>query len=529
MNTRIPLLALLIFGLTPYMDLASGREFTPGVYREYIINTREGLPNGWRVTDPKVVNPGGLEFLPNPVFTFRGVDLEGAIRAEITMHHWLGHSGSTGQQMIINGEHRADIPLNPNLAPFVRLNPASYHNDDNPIIAIPLDWLKTGDNTIEGTFAEAVQGKHWWGQWGWYWIGLRVFHEESTLEMPTGRLVVDVVDKEITGNTVSLRFETTDESINQVDFFAKYYGFDEDGDAVFYDWHGFENTYGSVAEGAIGRDRFAPFTAEWDVSGIPDQQPGAIGFIAVIRRGNNTYRVCEPVLGYTLKRDYSIKLFRPTGFPTQLIRNGTTAGATIPIPSVYPLEEATSARMLVRTWNGYNNEQRSTPVRINNNAFKLGVITGRNHLYGFDDDPIDVTELKSGENIVWFTSTTVHHGCEILVPGPCILVRWDHPVPDYLVESVIMPGWYLSRIGYVHYQPEFPDWHYSPEFEWLYAYAPFAEAGWYHSSNMGFVWSASSYPWVYLHREAGWFYFLGKEDGRLRFYDPVTGDEVTLP
>ena len=420
------------------------RSMTPGVYREYTVNTRIG--DSWRVTDPAVDREDARVFLPNAVFTLEDVDLSNAIRAELTMHHWAGHSGTEGQQIIINGTHRLDVPVNPGLA----LDRAHlFLNCDNPLLEVPLTWLKDGTNTFEGTIAEAFRGTHWWGQWGWYWFKVRIHLAEPDLPLPDGRLIVDAPGKEISGDSVQLSFTRDGSgSIDEVEYYAKYVGFDDDGDGEIHDWHGFDDLSSASSEN-VGRSSTPPYAVSWDVSWIPDQ-PSTISFIAVIRQGAHSIRVTEPVDGYTLKRDYSVKLIQPESWPKQLIRNGGSGDARLFVPSEYPLAEVSAARIAMRSWNGQNNEEGSTPISINSGEKIYGIISGSNHYFGYDNQALPTAPLsvnnsfraKPGQVDLRFSSSTVHHGCEILVPGPCLLLRWNQNYPDYLRgDRPQAPGW----------------------------------------------------------------------------------------
>src|SRR5690606_1656312 len=115
------------------------------------------------------------------------------------------------------------------------------------------------------------------------WIALRIWHSEDHAVVPKATVVVDAPGKNIIGDSVTVRLESAHEqAIDSVEFFARYHGFDEDGDNKFYDWHGF-NVIAHHAEGALGYDTSAPFSATWDTSWAPDQAPGGISFIAVVR------------------------------------------------------------------------------------------------------------------------------------------------------------------------------------------------------------------------------------------------------
>lgn len=401
-------------------------ELEPGIYRDFFISM-EG--NDWRVTDPQAPHPGAQAFLPNPVLTIEDIDLKGATHAVLAMHHWIGHGGTEGQEIVINGTHRIRIPLNENLqAP----NPASYLNNRNLALPLPLEWIHKGANTLEGAIAEEFQGHHWWGQWGWYWVAIRVFYDESVVHAPDGQIRLGSDHRNLTEDLVKVRLETSDpDAIQSVTLFAKYYGFDEDGDYRFHDWHGFENEHG-IIEGAADTCNEAPFELEWDLSWIPDQRPETVGLIAKILGKDGFVRITQPILGLSIERDYSVKMYHADNWPTQLVRNQTAAAATIEIPSHVPLRENASAQFLIRTWNGMNNEFGHTPVILNQNRLENELVVGNSHHYGFDQSEIPLKTLSNGRNHITFFSETHHHGCEVLVPGPAILIKWpDQKIGDW--------------------------------------------------------------------------------------------------
>jgi len=492
-----------------------GRTMIPGVYREYTVETRQG--NDWRVTDPGVSRDDAKAFLPNPVFQIEGVDLTDASQVKLTMHHWAGHGGTEGQQIIINGEHRLDVPLNEG---FENRRQHLYLNCDNPVLDVPLDWLQSGTNTFEGTIAEELQGKHWWGQWGWYWFKLRVYVDSTDQSVPDSRIVVDAPGKRINGKTLTLSLESEEmDQIQSVQYYAKYVGFDENGDGATFDWHGFDDLAQESSQN-VGGSQQQPFVVDWDVSWIPDQ-PGTISFIAVLQLDDGLFRVTQPVEGFSIERDYSVKLIQAISWPTQLIRNGTVGSAPLFVPGEYPLESVEAARLVVRTWNGRNNEAGSTPVKINESGFMSGIITGKDHYYGYDNKPVPVellipphpSEVNKGRINLQFTSTTKHHGSEILAPGPCLLLRWPTPQPDYLHHAPPpAPGWYVGMVGWVYFFNDNQPWLWSPDLDWLYAHDLSAESGWQYSPLFGFIWtSRTAYPWMFSDNENRWLYFVRRD------------------
>lgn len=520
-----PLLHLLLVLVASCPPLDAMPDLEPGVYRVHNYNLRTA--DNWRVTDPKAPHSGAQAFLPNPAFIIPDVEPAGAERAFLTMHHWAGHSDTLGQQVLINGEHRLDVPLNPNLDLW---QPERYLNSDNPLLEIPLEWLQEGDNTFEGTLDPAHQGSHWWGQWGWYFLRLFLELPDPVEGSPDGVLNVEAPGKHLTGNSVTLHFEPAEGSnVTQVTFYARYYGFDVDGDSISYEWQGFEESR-FATQGHVGTDSAPPFSVEWDTSWIPDQQPGAIAFTAVASNGSHI-RVLEPLEGYSLDRDFSVKLFTAKSYPFSLVRNGTNFISYVPIPEPYPIGQASDARFLIRTWNGVNNEQGHTPLRINDSEYMEDLIVGQNHYYGMDFKAFPVGLLKNGDNRLQAASTTTHHGCEILVPGPAFLVRWESPLPDYLDtgEAPGVPGWYAGNLGPAYFHPFFAPWFFTGHFGWVHAYRPYQPAGWYFHPEMGDFWSASTlFPWVFHAGRADWIYFLGTTAEGYRFYSYSEAEEIVL-
>ena len=505
---------------------------TPSVYREYTVYTRQG--DDWRVTDPAVSRDDAKAFLPNPVFQIEAVDLTNAVQAKLTMHHWAGHGGTDGQQIIINGEHRLDVPLNEG---FDNRRQHLYLNCDNPVLDLPLDWLQTGTNFFEGTIAEELQGRHWWGQWGWYWFKLQVYVDPAGPSVPDGRVTVDAPGKRISGKILTLSLDSEEmDTIRSVQYYAKYVGFDDDGDGAIFDWHAFDDSAGKSSQN-VGRSQQAPFAVNWDVSWIPDQ-PGTISFIAVLQSGTGTFRVTQPIEGFTIERDYSVKLIRATSWPTQLIRNGTIGSAPLFVPSEYSLEAVEAARLVVRTWNGRNNEEGSTPVKINESGFMPGIITGKNHYYGYDNESVPVellipphpTDVNKGQINLQFTSTTEHHGCEILAPGPCLLLRWPEPQPDYLHHGKpAAPGWYVGMVGWVYYFDDNETWLWSPDLEWLHAHDLSAESGWKYSPIFEYVWtSRTTYPWMFFNDGNRWLCFVQRDKRGFLFWNPETAGDLLI-
>jgi len=507
-------LLVLVLGLPALGDSLSGTpEFlSPGAnYLEYPVNHRTG--NSWRVTDPLVERADARIFLPNNEFTIQDVDINSVTHAEIMLSHWLGHGGTFGQVVHFNDAPPIGISLE---TPYSALYRAYPLNMDNPILPLPLEYLKEGNNTYQGSIAQNLQGQHWWSQWGWYALYLRTYLPAETSQ--TTVAITNMQNGDVIQDNPELIIKASNpDGIQKIEVFAKYYGYDENGDYVFDDWHYFFlNNQGP--EGHAGTIRLTDtktnfHSLTWNTEWIPDQEPGAVSLVVRVQDMQGIYTVSEAVTGLTLERpDSSVKLFLSGDVPLVLIRANTTRNIFIRIPNDYPLEQATAARMPIRTWNGANNEIQYTPLTINGSQ-ELKIIRGANHYYKLESPNVDPDLLMRGNNILNLSSSTVHHGCEVLLPGPAFLVKWDRALPRY-VDGSRTPsksGWYDGWFGSFYYTYK-SRWVYSQKLGWLYwnpPRNPDLRHGWFYSPEL---------DWVFLNEDLLplIYYFQLEEWGQLQ-------------
>jgi len=432
-TTKLLLIVLPCSGLSLFSSSLTFPDYLqPGsTYREYTIRLREN--NIWRVTDPKAPHKGAQEFLPNRSIDLAVDSIKDVQKASIMISHWLGHAGTTGQVFFFNDAPAFNIPLNANY-------PAShrdrYYNLDNLSFDLPLEFLKEGVNTFRGSLLEEEQGKHWWGQWGWYLITLRTFFEPCHSQ--TSLKFLNLENSDTFNDNPTLKMEIISEhGVDRIEVFARYYDYDENGDYLFTDWHGFfhdldspEGHVGTIINDGDTDSKRTVHELEWDTEWIPDQQPGGIALIARMRDKEGNWSVGEVVKGLTLKREHrTVKLITAENFPTKLIRNGAREVIKFRTSKLDPMAEASRAVMKIRTWNGTNNERGYTPFVLNGSDINEQLV-GKNHYYGLDTIHIDPAILVDGENSMEIFSETHHHGCEVLVPGPAIFVEWIRDADD---------------------------------------------------------------------------------------------------
>jgi len=399
------------------VSLASG----PGagdVYRE----TRRAIyaRDDWRVTDPDALNPGAWAFLPNPVLSLEVPDLTGAVRAEMIIDRWGGHPGTSNKMICINGRSWLHLP---ELATIPSTRPECYMYQDNLMLDIPLDQLQTGTVTLVGTADQQICNSFDWGQWGWYGVVMRVYYDGSVAH-PTGGImspaagdtIIDAVDIVVNAGATG--------AVEEVQVLAYYEGHDTDGDGEFSEWH--REFYRSRSAttisigGIVGTMTAAPYDVNWDVDWIPDQQPGSVKLQARILDDTGVWYVTDFVEDLSLRHsDGVVKMYAMDSLPAIFwVRNGSSKSAEFTIPPEDDLTTATSARMMVSTWNG------SDTGRIDVNGLWQATSFGLAYFYSLDEFSLSVSALSQGVNILTISASTEEHGMEVLWPGPMIFVRY---------------------------------------------------------------------------------------------------------
>ncbi len=412
---------VLLILLVPALLSAAGPQ--PGdVYREYRQVMRGN--RDWRVTDPDSPEKGAREFLPNPVLEITIGDLQGAVRAEALIDRWGGHDGTTAKRIRFN--HNAWIDL-PELTTTPRGEPSIYWlSQDNPVVEIPLPHLHEGINSFEGTCGPQTGRKTFnWGQWGWTSIIVRIYYGPAK-EHPRGRITSPRSGSAFSDNPTLKAEASSPHGIARVDFLAWYDGPDENGDGVYRDWHHayFHNIRqpGRPGEPEISGHAASatapPYTAEWVTRWVPDQKPKSMKLIARIRDRQGIWFVTAPVEGLTLaRRGEHVAYYPASDVPARFaVRNKRGMSSMIQIPDSLRPEDALDAVLVLRTWNGIGEGFRFNGVEL--------PIHGENHAYRISYEPMPREALKPGKAAVSFYSETVHHGVEVLWPGPGLLVRY---------------------------------------------------------------------------------------------------------
>jgi hypothetical protein len=207
--------------------------------------------------------------------------------------------------------------------------------------------------------------------------------------------------------------------IESVDYEGYYEGYDENGDGRTRDWHGFTKKRRPVA--ILGTASGPLFSATWDLMMLPAQDEMAVR--AVVRFKG------RPHLIYTTPETRGLRVPKRAGVRVELVpardlpvpfwsRANRSRACSIALNSAPGRIEQAELHMVV--WDGgagtvndyFTVNGRSIPVA---GTGKHDVIYSRSRL--------DPRLLERRTNRLELRSDTEHHGIEVLMPGPALMVR----------------------------------------------------------------------------------------------------------
>ena len=209
------------------------------------------------------------------------------------------------------------------------------------------------------------------------------------------------------------------DTIESVDYQGYYNGYDENGDGRTCDWHGFAKKRRPVAilDTATGPS----FAATWDLAMLPAQDKMAVR--ALVRFKG------RPDLAYVTPETQGLRVPERHGVRVDLVpardlpvpfwsRANRTRACTIALDGDPGRIERAELHVVV--WDGgagtvndyFTINGRPVPVA---GTGKHDVIYTRREL--------DPRLLERGTNRIELRSDTEHHGIEVLMPGPALMVR----------------------------------------------------------------------------------------------------------
>jgi hypothetical protein len=423
---RIPtFLAIVVIGATLAVAARSDSPPDGRFYREYWYEVGPGHGNmvtrgRFRVNAPEAVlhpsfgkrsetrSSGMLQILMEE-------DLSLLDGAELYTELWGGHPHTRAKRVTLNGRNTYAI---------AEVGTADGHcTHQYPAIPLDVTDLVNGYNAVQ--FA-CDQGSSFWGHFIVDNAALRGVLKRNHPDLVKAGLAeftAAVTVREVAGNE-ALQAELTvprlSEAIRSVEFQGYYDGYDENGDTMTRDWHGFTKRRQPVAVlGVAGR---APLRVVWDTSMLPDQEEVRVRAIVRFReQASLVYESAASAPVHLPARNHArVRQFVCTALPKPFVsRVNRLLKCSIPI-DVDP-RSVERAELHTVAWDGGRG---TVADYFTLNGRPMPVAGEGRHDVIYTRLSIDPGLLKRGDNQVKLRSDTEHHGIEILRPGPALIVRY---------------------------------------------------------------------------------------------------------
>ncbi len=223
-------------------------------------------------------------------------------------------------------------------------------------------------------------------------------------------------------NGESIRLELRGADLSQVagvTYQGFYSGYDENGNTLSTDWHGFTKRREPVA--FLGSSAAAPFRIQWDTSMLPEQTGMKVRALISFRDHPELLYITPALGGLEVSRTrrVAVSLHLPLEIPAPFwSRASHKKECTIDLP--YEPDEIERAELHVIVWDGGRG---SIEHPFTLNGHPLAVTEGGQHDVLYRVLPLDRRILKRGANRIEILSDTEHHGIEVLLPGPALAIR----------------------------------------------------------------------------------------------------------
>ena len=351
--------------------------------------------------------------VPEDLFGLRGADLY--------LEVWGGHPKTANKRFLINGKQIYTFPDD-----GTEEGHCAY---SYPLIRLKVEHLVNGQNAFQ--FA-CDRGETFWGHFIIDEAAVRCYLKPDhpdlrkyNLQDFEARVQLQSPNLTLFDHThISLSYpKNCEKSIISVEYFGRYLGFDDNGNKLDNDWHGY--THDRKYVNNIGRATSPPYSLIWDTSMIPDQdEPIALKALVHLKGGFHYWTDVLDNLAFPKNRN-KVELYKCATLPIPFwSRTSRLVTATINLPQY--LTNVESAKLMVRVWDG---GEGTVKEHFKINGYPYSITSGRaNHDLVFTNIELNVKHLKPGVNTLELLSDTEHHGIEVLLPGPCLSLRYGKSV-----------------------------------------------------------------------------------------------------
>jgi len=336
-------------------------------------------------------------------------------RAELSCEMWGGHPRTANKRFQVNGGKVYSLP-----SEKTALGNCEYLF---PVVPIDSKDLVTGTNALQFV---CDRGDTFWGHFLLEEIAVNCYYKtdapflkRSGLDKFSAKPVISGGEKndEI---QISLGYEKSySGQISEVCYFGYYKGYDWNGTGHSSQWHGYQ--FKRNWTGHIGTSSEPPYKVIWNTGLIPDQEEQMkIKALVIFKNGIQFWS--EVVTGITFSPDRPpVKLLYCSEMPIPFwSRNKQLRTAVIDLDN--DPDNIMEAYLLVRIWDGGEGTVKE-PFKMNGIPYKITTGTAPHDLVS-TINKVEPGGLRKGINKIELYSDTEHHGVEICMPGPALLVRF---------------------------------------------------------------------------------------------------------
>lgn len=343
-------------------------------------------------------------------------DLADVASAELYLELWGGHPGVANKRFTLNGQSEYQLP-----EVSAAANNCTY---SYPSVELKLDELRQGANAFAFT---CDRGDTFWGHFLIRTACLRLHLKSDSGTLKDEQLAGEFVEVRVSADPTKTERRLLDidaserlkHRIARVEYWGRYEGYDENGDGNTYDWHGY--TKDGEPVGNIGVIAGRSFTAvSWSLAMVPRVVP-VEARARVHVKGSAADLVYETEAAPVAPADatFPVKLVPAAGLPRPFWSRAGQPKQCAILLDVEP-QEIEQAELHVAVWDGGAGDAEH-PVTLNGEP--LSVAGSGHHDVLYRVLPIDPSLLRKGENTFKVLSDTDHHGIEVLLPGPALVVR----------------------------------------------------------------------------------------------------------
>lgn len=394
-------------------------------YERGLTNGNPKLESRFRANSPEVVlhpqfgkreeaRANGLMMI------FAEEDLSLLTGAELYLETWGGHPGTANKRVTINGRSTYFLPR---VGTEEQNCTYSY-----PSLPLKINDLVNGWNAFQ--FA-LDQGTTFWGH---MIIDNGCLREALTNRHPdlvrfgidhfSGN--VEVLPAEGRAEFFEIKLsspEPNPSQISSIDFEGYYTSYDENGNTLVTDWHGF--TKARLPQAILGFATNSPFAIQWDTSMLPAQKGVAVRAMIHFKIATNIVYLTAASSAFEIpeRKNAKVALYSSRDLPYAFwSRANQKKSCTINL-DVEP-KQIERAELHVNAWTGGPGKVRDY-FTLNGHFFP--VAEGSHHELIYNKLPVKPDILRLGANRIDLVSDTEHHGIEIPLPGPCLMVRFKTP------------------------------------------------------------------------------------------------------